>query len=90
MNKAHLVDKIAADVNISKSVASRALDAFIEAITTELKEDKPVALVGFGTFSARIRAARIGRNPKTGEAVNIAETKAPVFKAGKTLKDACN
>ncbi|WP_086982857.1 HU family DNA-binding protein [Vibrio aphrogenes] len=90
MNKTQLVEKIAADADISKAAAGRALDAFIEAVTETLKADEQVALVGFGTFSVRTRAARTGRNPKTGDVIQIAEAKVPAFKAGKALKDACN
>ncbi|WP_105902417.1 HU family DNA-binding protein [Vibrio gangliei] len=90
MNKTQLVEKIAADADISKAAAGRALDAFIEAVSDTLKADDQVALVGFGTFSVRTRAARTGRNPKTGDVIQIAEAKVPAFKAGKALKDACN
>ncbi|MCV5217083.1 HU family DNA-binding protein, partial [Escherichia coli] len=75
---------------ISKASAGRALDAFIEAVSGTLQSGDQVALVGFGTFSVRTRAARTGRNPKTGEEIQIAEAKVPAFKAGKALKDACN
>ncbi|GEM74802.1 HU family DNA-binding protein [Vibrio sagamiensis] len=90
MNKTQLVEQIAENADISKASASRALDAFIEAVTGTLQSGEQVALVGFGTFSVRPRAARTGRNPKTGEAIQIAEAKVPSFKAGKALKDACN
>ncbi|MDG3087549.1 HU family DNA-binding protein [Vibrio hannami] len=90
MNKTQLVEKIADSADISKASAGRALDAFIEAVTETLKDDDQVALVGFGTFSVRTRAARTGRNPKTGEEIQIAEAKVPAFKAGKALKEACN
>ncbi|PJC85388.1 DNA-binding protein HU [Vibrio sp. HA2012] len=90
MNKTQLVEKIAENADLSKASAGRALDAFIEAVTETLKADDQVALVGFGTFSVRTRAARTGRNPKTGEEIQIAEAKVPAFKAGKALKDACN
>lgn len=90
MNKTQLVEKIAENADLSKASAGRALDAFIEAVTTSLKGDDQVALVGFGTFSVRTRAARTGRNPKTGDEIQIAEAKVPAFKAGKALKDACN
>ena len=90
MNKTQLVEKIADNADISKASAGRALDAFVEAVTETLKADEQVALVGFGTFSVRTRAARTGRNPKTGEEIQIAEAKVPSFKAGKALKDACN
>ncbi|MCG7495824.1 DNA-binding protein HU-beta [Vibrio sp. Of7-15] len=90
MNKSQLVDKIADNADISKASAGRALDAFIEAVSDTLKEGDQVALVGFGTFSVRERAARTGRNPKTGDEIQIAAAKVPGFKAGKALKDACN
>ncbi|MDB1124487.1 HU family DNA-binding protein [Vibrio sp. DW001] len=90
MNKTQLVEKIAENADISKASAGRALDAVIEAVTETLKADEQVALVGFGTFSVRTRAARTGRNPKTGEEIQIAEAKVPAFKAGKALKEACN
>ena len=90
VNKTQLVEQIAENADISKASASRALDAFIEAVTGTLQSGEQVALVGFGTFSVRPRAARTGRNPKTGEAIQIAEAKVPSFKAGKALKDACN
>ena len=90
VNKTQLVEKIAENADLSKASAGRALDAVIEAVTETLKAEEQVALVGFGTFSVRTRAARTGRNPKTGEEIQIAEAKVPAFKAGKALKDACN
>lgn len=90
MNKAQLIDAIATSADISKAAASRALDAFTDAVTEALKKDEQVALVGFGTFSVRERAARSGRNPQTGETIQIAAAKVPSFKAGKALRDACN
>lgn len=90
MNKSQLIEKIAEGADISKASAGRALDSFIESVTGALKEDSSVALVGFGTFSVRERAARTGRNPQTGESIEIAAAKVPAFKAGKALKDACN
>ena len=90
VNKTQLVESIAANADISNASAGRALDAFIEAVGTTLQSGDQVALVGFGTFSVRTRAARTGRNPKTGEEIQIAEAKVPGFKAGKALKDACN
>lgn len=90
MNKTQLVEKIAANADLSKASAARALDAVIDAVTEALKSGDQVALVGFGTFSVRTRAARTGRNPKTGDELQIAEAKVPAFKAGKGLKDACN
>lgn len=88
MNKQQLIDAIAAQANLSKADADRALEAFTNTITTELKDGGQVALVGFGTFSTSERAARSGRNPQTGEALEIAATTVPKFKPGKALKDA--
>ena len=90
VNKSQLIDQIAADADISKAAAGRALDSFIEAVSGALKDGDSVALVGFGTFSVRERAARSGRNPQTGETIQIAAANIPSFKAGKALKDACN
>lgn len=90
MNKSQLIDKIAAGADISKAAAGRALDSMIDAVTEALKKDDQVALVGFGTFSVRERSARTGRNPQTGETIQIAAAKVPSFKAGKALKDAIN
>ena len=90
MNKAELVDAIAESADFSKASASRALDAVIGSITDALKEGDQVALVGFGTFTVKDRAARTGRNPQTGEPLEIAAAKVPGFKAGKALKDAVN
>ena len=90
MNKSQLIDTIAASADISKADAGRALDAFTDAVTSALKDGDQVALVGFGTFSVRERAARSGRNPQTGETIQIAAAKVPSFKAGKALKDAVN
>ncbi|MGX1112076.1 DNA-binding protein HU-beta [Pseudoalteromonas sp. MBR-15] len=90
VNKSQLIDQIAADADISKAAAGRALDSFIEAVSGALKDGDSVALVGFGTFSVRERAARSGRNPQTGEAIQIAAANIPSFKAGKALKDAVN
>ena len=90
VNKSQLVDKIAADANISKAGAGRALDAIIGSVTASLKGGDDVALVGFGTFTVRERAARTGRNPQTGKEIKIAAAKVPAFRAGKGLKDAVN
>lgn len=90
VNKSQLIEKIAAGADISKAAAGRALDSFTDAVTEELKSGEQVALVGFGTFSVRDRAARAGRNPQTGATIQIAAAKIPSFKAGKALKDACN
>lgn len=90
MNKSELIDKVAASADIPKAVAGRALDAVIESITGALKEGDSVVLVGFGTFAVKDRAARTGRNPQTGNPIEIAAAKIPGFKAGKALKDAVN
>ena len=90
MNKTQLVECVAEKADISKAAAGRAVDAFIDSVTTALKDSDQVALVGFGTFSVRDRAARSGRNPQTGQTIQIAAAKVPAFKAGKALKDACN
>ena len=90
MNKSQLIDKIADGADISKAAAGRALDAFIDAVGEALKEGDQVALVGFGTFAVKERAARTGRNPQTGNPISIAAAKIPGFKAGKALKDAVN
>lgn len=90
MNKAELIEAVADSADLSKASAGRALDAAIEAITKALKKGDTVTLVGFGTFSVRKRAARTGRNPRTGEAIKIKASKVPGFKAGKALKDAIN
>ena len=90
MNKTELIDHIAGSADISKAAATRALDSIIGAVTTTLKKNGTVTLVGFGTFSVGKRAARTGRNPRTGEAIKIKAAKVPKFKPGKTLKDALN
>lgn len=90
MNKTELIAHVAFNADISKAAAARALDATTEAITATLKKGGTVSLVGFGTFSVSKRAARTGRNPRTGEAVEIKAAKVPKFTAGKALKDALN
>ncbi len=90
MNKSQLIDKIAADVNISKAAAGRVVDAFISSVSDALKDGDDVALIGFGTFTVRERAARTGRNPQTGKEIKIAAAKVPAFRSGKGLKDAVN
>lgn len=90
MNKSELVDAIASSADIPKAKAARALDAMTQSIGDALKSGDQVALVGFGTFSVKERAARAGRNPQTGETIQIKASKAPSFKAGKALKDAVN
>lgn len=88
MNKADLIDAVAEAADISKAAAQRSVDSVFETITRSLANDDTVTIVGFGTFSVRTRAARTGRNPRTQEPMEIAESKQPVFKAGKALKDA--
>jgi DNA-binding protein HU-beta len=90
VNKAELVDAVADSADISKAAASRAVDGLVAAVTSALQKGDQVSLVGFGTFQVKERAARTGRNPRTGETINIAASKNPVFKAGKALKDAVN
>ena len=90
MNKQELIDNIAASADITKAAAARALDSVIDSVTNSLKKDDSVVLVGFGTLSVRSRAARTGRNPQTGQEIQIAAAKVPAFKAGKALKDAVN
>ena len=90
MTKAELVDFIAEKADLTKADAGRALEAMMEGVTNVLKETGKVTLVGFGTFTAKKREARTGRNPQTGEAVKIAARTVPGFKAGNKLKDALN
>jgi DNA-binding protein HU-beta len=90
VNKQELVDNIASSADITKAAAGRALEAMIESIGDSLKKGDSVVLVGFGTFSVRDRAARTGRNPRTGEEIQIKAAKVPAFKAGKALKDSIN
>ncbi|MFK7731927.1 MAG: HU family DNA-binding protein [Pseudomonadales bacterium] len=90
MNKTELIDAIAESADLSKASAARTLEATLDAITGALQNGDSVALVGFGTFQAKDRAARTGRNPQTGEAMQIPAAKVPSFKAGKALKDALN
>ena len=90
MNKSELIDAVASSADLSKAAATRAVDAVLDAITETLRKGDQVTLVGFGTFEVRARAARTGRNPQTGETIQIKASKAPAFKAGKALKDAVN
>ena len=90
MNKNELVSSIADKAGIKKTDAEKALKAFIETVTEELKNGEKVQLVGFGTFETAERPAREGRNPRTGETMKIEASKSPKFKAGKALKDAIN
>ncbi len=90
MNKSEMIDMVAEAADISKAAAGRAVDAVFDGITDSMKNGDSVTLVGFGTFSVGNRAARSGRNPRTGETIQIAAAKTPKFKAGKALKDAVN
>jgi len=90
MNKTELVAAIAENAEISKKDAEKAVKAFIDVVTDQLKKEEKVQLVGFGTFEVSKRAAREGRNPQTGGTMKINACKAPKFKAGKALKDAVN
>lgn len=90
MNKSELIERMADQAGISKTAAGAALDAATEAIKTTLKKGGSVTLVGFGAFTVTKRAARMGRNPRTGEPVKIKASKAPKFTAGKGFKDALN
>ena len=90
MNKGELVSSVAASAGLSKKDAEAALKAFIDVVSEELKKGEKVQLVGFGTFEVSERAAREGRNPQTGETMEIKASKTPKFKAGKALKDMMN
>lgn len=90
MNKSELTDAIAKSADISKAAAGRALDGAVKAITSSLKKGGMVTLVGFGTFFVGKRAARSGRNPRTGATIKIKAARVPKFRSGKALKDAVN
>ena len=90
MNKQELIEMVSESADLTKASAGRAVDGMLDAITGALKNGDQVTLVGFGTFLVRDRAARTGRNPRTGEPLEIAAAKTPAFKAGKALKDAVN
>jgi DNA-binding protein HU-beta len=90
VNKSELIEAIAASADIPKAAAARALDAMVDTVTDSLKKGESVSLVGFGTFQVKERAARTGRNPQTGEPIEISAAKVPSFKAGKALKDSVN
>ena len=90
MNKAELIAKIAEESKLTKKAAETALDAFVTSVEGALKKGEKVQLVGFGTFEVRQRAARKGRNPQTKAEIKIPASKAPVFKAGKSLKELVN
>ncbi len=88
MNKSELIDAVANNADLTKAKAGDAVEAALGAISDALSSGDSVALVGFGTFSVRERGARTGRNPRTGESIQIAASRVPAFKAGKALKDA--
>ncbi len=90
MNKGELIDAVATAANLSKADASRAVEAVLDSITGALKSGDQVSLIGFGTFGVKRREARTGRNPQTGQPIQIAASNVPGFKAGKGLKDAVN
>lgn len=90
MNKAELIELVGSKTNLSKADATEAVETVFKGIQDTLQKGDSVTLVGFGTFSVSERAARTGRNPRTGEAITIPASKSPKFKAGKALKDALN
>ncbi|WCK54593.1 HU family DNA-binding protein [Aneurinibacillus sp. Ricciae_BoGa-3] len=90
MNKTELVEKVAESAQLSKKDATKAVEAFFDAISSALKEGEKVQLIGFGNFEVRERAARKGRNPQTGEEIDIAASRVPAFSPGKGLKEAVN
>lgn len=90
VNKGDVIELISQQAEISKASATRALNAFLEAVSSALCSGKSVNVLGFGTFAVKARSARVGRNPKTGEPIDIKAANVPVFKAGKALKDAVN
>jgi DNA-binding protein HU-beta len=90
MNKSELIEAIAAEADVPKAQAGRVLDAMVSVVGNALAEGQQVSMVGFGTFLVRERPARSGRNPRTGDTIEIAASKTPSFKAGKALKDKVN
>lgn len=90
MNKSELIESVASSADLSKAAAGKAVDATLSAITKALGEGEQVTLIGFGTFTVKERAARTGRDPRTGEPMDISASKTPTFKPGKSLKDAVN
>lgn len=90
MNKGELIEAVAASAGLSRADATKAVDGVLDSITKTLAGGGSVSIVGFGTFQVKSRAARMGRNPRTGESIQIAASKVPGFKAGKGLKDAVN
>jgi DNA-binding protein HU-beta len=90
MNKGELIDAVSGTTGLAKADATRAVDSVLDAISGALKAKDTVAIVGFGTFAVKTRAARSGRNPQTGATIQIPASNVPGFKAGKALKDAVN
>jgi DNA-binding protein HU-beta len=90
MNKNDVIDAVSERTGLAKSDAARAVESVLETVTEALKRGDTVALSGFGSFVAKTRAARTGRNPRTGEPISIPASRVPAFKAGKALKDAVN
>ena len=90
VNKAELIDHVAEAADISKAAAARALEAVLEGVANSLQNAEQVVLVGFGTFAVKARSARTGRNPRTGEPINISAARIPTFRPGKALRDAIN
>jgi DNA-binding protein HU-beta len=90
MNKGELIEAVAAAADLTKADATKAVEAFVDTVTRALKKGDQVSILGFGSFAVKSRAARQGRNPKTGETIEIAASRVPGFKAGKALKDAVN
>ncbi|HRP35484.1 MAG TPA: HU family DNA-binding protein [Gammaproteobacteria bacterium] len=90
MNKGELIEAVAAAADLTKADATKAVEAFVDTVTRALRKGDQVAIVGFGSFSVKSRAARQGRNPKTGATIDIPASRVPGFKAGKALKDAVN
>ena len=90
MNKGELIEAVAAAADLTKADATKAVEAFLDTVTRTLKKGDQVAIVGFGSFSVKSRAARLGRNPKTGATIQISASRVPGVKAGKALKDAVN
>ena len=90
MNKSQLIDAVASKSGLTKADTEKSFKAFVETISEEMGKGESITLIGFGTFLVRDRKARTGRNPRTGETIQIAASKIPAFKAGKALKDAVN
>ena len=90
MNKRELVEAVSEATGLGRSAAGAAVDAVLDAVAAGLAAGEPVAVLGFGTFEVRERAARTGRNPRTGEAIEIAAARVPAFRAGKALRDRVN